>query len=79
MLQKGELFIDVKGKKYSLGTISKEFLYDRGFIAYVFDIDEKKFRAVQALDSTVSDFIIPGIDVAQHGFYQAYSNLPYFI
>lgn len=79
VLQKGNLYFDYKGKEYWLGTLSKEWLNDRFFIAYVFDLDKEAISKLQKdRPNTFGDFI-PGVDIDKSGYYQAFSNLPSFI
>ena len=80
VLQKCNLFYNLQGKEYCLGTISKEFLPDRGFHAYVFDIDEAVYKKLHELDPiNVNECFIPGLELDEYGFYQAFSKLPFFI
>lgn len=79
VIQRANLFYDFNGKSYLIGTISKEFLTDRLIYAYVFDIDKEAVDNLKKIDSTVTDSFIPGIELDEYGYYQAFSKLPFFI
>ncbi len=79
VVQKCELYYDVDDKEYLIGYITREFLLDRLFYAYVFDIDKDMIEYLKTLDRRVTDWFIPGLDLDDYGYYQAFSVLPFFI
>lgn len=79
VIQKANLYYDVDNIPYCIGTISKEFLVDRLFFAYVFDIDKQAVEKLKKIDKNVDDSFIPGLELDEYGYYQAFSELPFFI
>lgn len=79
VVQKAELYYEHRGVAYCVGTISKEFLLDRLFFAYVFDINKDTVEKLRSLDKTIDYGFIPGIELDEYGYYQAFSQLPFFI
>lgn len=75
VLQKANLYYtDENNADYCVGTISKEFVFDKMVVGYIFDIDKATVDKLR-----LDPCFIPGLDLDDYGYYQAFSRLPYFI
>ena len=80
VIQKGNLLYDYGDKTYPVGTISKELLNDDQTIVYVFDLDKNAINKLKKLDPEhVCDMFIPGLDIADDGYYQVFKRLPFLV
>ena len=78
VVQGGYLYYTIDGVRYKLGELRKEFLLDRLFFAFVFDLDQNVIEEMWKKHPYLGLCFIPGIELDE-GFYQAFSRLPFFI
>jgi hypothetical protein len=79
-LQKCNIFYKSgNGKTYNLGTLTKAFVFDKMVYGYIFDLNKEVYEHLYKIDKNFYPDIIPGVDVEEWGYYQAFSRLPFFI